>query len=140
MTPLPGRLSGILQPVFSLRSAHDVGVGDFEAFDGLFAWLQQAGQRMVMVLPLLPTTPGDPSPYSTRSAFGLNPLFIHLGWLPEGVAFTDAEKKAIDEARASPAVRYELVFPVKTAALERAFAAFEAQGVASARARAFASW
>jgi 4-alpha-glucanotransferase len=95
---------------------------------------------MVMVLPLLPTTPGDPSPYSTRSAFGLNPLFIHLGWLPEGVAFTDAEKKAIDEARASPAVRYELVFPVKTAALERAFAAFEAQGVASARARAFASW
>lgn len=140
MTPLPGRLSGILQPVFSLRSAHDVGVGDFEAFDGLFAWLQQAGQRMVMVLPLLPTTPGDPSPYSTRSAFGLNPLFIHLGWLPEGVAFTDAEKQAIDEARRSPRVRYELVFPVKTAALERAFAAFEGQGVTSARARAFAAW
>jgi 4-alpha-glucanotransferase len=140
MTLLPGRLSGVLQAVFSLRSAHDVGVGDFEAFDGLFAWMQQAGQRMVMVLPLLPTTPGDPSPYSTRSAFGLNPLFIHLGWLPEGVKFSAAEQQAIDEARASPTVRYDLVFPVKTAALERAFAAFEAQGATSARARAFGTW
>lgn len=140
MTSLPGRLSGVLQAVFSLRSAHDVGVGDFEAFEGLFGWMQQAGQRMVMVLPLLPTTPGDPSPYSTRSAFGLNPLFIHLGWLPEGVQFTAAEQQAIDEARASPTVRYDLVFPVKTAALERAFAAFEGQGATTARARAFVAW
>ncbi len=140
MTPLPGRLSGVLQAVFSLRSAHDVGVGDFEAFDGLFAWMQQAGQRMVMVLPLLPTTPGDPSPYSTRSAFGLNPLFIHLGWLPEGVQFTEAERRAVEAARASPTVRYDLVFPVKAAALERAFTAFEALGGTSARARAFVTW
>lgn len=133
------RLSGILQPVFSLRSAHDVGVGDFEAFDALFAWMRQASQRLVMVLPLLPTTPGDPSPYSTRSAFGLNPLFIHLGWLPEGVRFTPDEQKKIDEARASPTVRYDLVFPVKTAALERAFAAFQAQG-STARSREFDAW
>ena len=133
------RLSGILQPVFSLRSAHDVGVGDFEAFDPLFGWMRQASQKLVMVLPLLPTTPGDPSPYSTKSAFGLNPLFIHLGWLPEGVRFTDAEQKAIDAARASPTVRYDLVFPVKTAALERAFAAFQNQG-STARSREFDGW
>ncbi|HEY1088380.1 MAG TPA: 4-alpha-glucanotransferase, partial [Archangium sp.] len=122
-----------------MRSAHDVGVGDFEAFDALFGWMRQASQKLVMVLPLLPTTPGDPSPYSTRSAFGLNPLFIHLGWLPEGVRFTAEEQKQIDEARASPTVRYDLVFPVKTAALERAFASFQEQG-ASARARAFDAW
>ena len=134
-----GRSSGILQPVFSLRSAHDVGVGDFEAFDPLFGWLRQASQKLVMVLPLLPTTPGDPSPYSTRSAFGLNPLFIHLGWLPEGVRFSVAEQKAIDLARASPTVRYDLVFPVKTAALERAFAAFQNQG-STARSREFEAW
>jgi len=138
MTP-HGRLSGILQPTFSLRSAHDVGVGDFAGFDGLLAWMQLAGQKLLMVLPLLPTAPGDSSPYSTRSAFGLNPLFIHLGWLPEGVIFTDAEKQAIDQARASKHVRYDLVFPVKNAALERAFAAFEAQGP-SARAREFDHW
>ena len=134
-----GRISGILQPVFSLRSAHDIGVGDFEAFDPLFAWMRQASQKLVMVLPLLPTTPGDPSPYSTRSAFGLNPLFIHLGWLPEGVRFSVEEQKAIDLARASPTVRYDLVFPVKTAALERAFAAFQNQG-STARSREFEAW
>ncbi len=135
----PPRVSGLLLPVFSLRSAHDVGVGDFEGFEALFGWLRQASQRILMVLPLLPTTPGDPSPYSTRSAFGLNPLFIHLGWLPEGVRFTDEEQRAIDEARTSPTVRYELVFPVKTAALERAFAIFEAQGKTARRAE-FEAW
>ena len=136
---LPQRSSGVLVPVFSLRSAHDVGVGDFEAFERLFAWLQQASQRVLMVLPLLPTTPGDPSPYSTRSAFGLNPLFIHLGWLPEGVEFTKKEQAAIAEARASKSVRYDLVFPLKTAALERAFATFEQQGASERRAE-FEKW
>lgn len=123
-----GRLSGLLQPLFSFRSEADAGVGDFAALDGFFAWMQRAQQRMLMVLPLLPTTPGDPSPYSTRSAFGLNPLFIHLEWLPEGVAWTAEEKQRLAEAKASPTIRYDLVFPLKTAALERAFAAFESQG------------
>lgn len=123
-----GRLSGVLQPLFSFRSERDAGVGDFAALDPFFAWMQRAQQRMLMVLPLLPTTPGDPSPYSTRSAFGLNPLFIHLDWLPEGVRWTDAEKKQLELARASATIRYELVFPLKTAALERAFAVFEKQG------------
>lgn len=134
-----GRLSGVLQPIFSLRSANDVGVGDFGALDAFFTWMQSAQQKLLMVLPLLPTAPGDSSPYSTRSAFGLNPLFIHLGWLPEGVVFTDAERQAIAEARASRTVRYDLVFQVKNAALERAFTTFEAGGV-SARSREFDSW
>lgn len=138
MTP-HGRLSGILQPIFSLRSAHDAGVGDFAGFDAFFTWLQLAQQKLLMVLPLLPTAPGDPSPYSTRSAFGLNPLFIHLGWLPEGVTFTDAEQQHLEQARAAKRVRYDLVFLVKTVALERAFAAFEGQGP-SARAREFDQW
>ncbi len=134
-----GRLSGILLPLFSLRSKHDVGVGDFAALDGLFAWMQASHQRLLMMLPLLPTAPGDTSPYSTRSAFGLNPLFIHLGWLPEGALLTDHERKLVDEARASPSIRYELVNEVKSAVLERAFKAFEGQG-ASARSRAFDEW
>ena len=69
----------------------------------------------------------------------MNPLFIHLGWLPEGVEFTKKEQAAIAEARASKAVRYDLVFPVKTAALERAFATFEKQG-ASERRSEFENW
>lgn len=134
-----GRSSGILLPIFSLRSKHDIGVGDFGALDSLFAWMQRAQQRMLMVLPLLPTAPGDASPYSTRSAFGLNPLFIHLGWLPEGVHFSPEERERIEEARAAPTVRYDLVFPIKYAALERAYADFERQG-ASSRSKDFEQW
>jgi 4-alpha-glucanotransferase len=132
-------MSGVLLPLFSLRSQTDIGVGDFGGLAGFFEYLKRSGQRMLMLLPLLPTAPGDSSPYGTRSAFGLNPLFIHLGWLPEGVAFTDAERRTIEEARAAERVRYDLVFPVKEAALERAFATFESRGV-SARSRDFEQW
>ena len=62
-----------------------------------------------MVLPLLPTAPGDSSPYATRCAFGLNPLFIDLHALPEfhgagGEAALSADERAqLDEARAGHA-------------------------------------
>ncbi len=126
-----GRLSGILLPLFSLRSKTDLGIGDFGAVEGFFEWMKAAKQRMLMLLPLLPTAPGDPSPYATRSAFGLNPLFIHLDDVPEfieagGLAmFSADEQRALEEARASKRLRYHLVFPLKTAALHRAFERFE---------------
>ncbi len=126
------RLSGVLLPLFSLRSNADYGVGDFGAAEGLFAWLSAAGQRLWMLLPLLPTAAGDPSPYATSSAFGLNPLFIHLDWLPEyrdagGPRLLSARMaQALLEARAAPRIRYELVFEVKRAALAAAFTLGEA--------------
>jgi 4-alpha-glucanotransferase len=127
----PGRLSGILLPLFSLRSRSDFGIGDFGGLEGLFQWMKAARQKMLMLLPLLPTAPGDSSPYSTRSAFGLNPLFIDLQALPEfheggGLqALSDDERKKLEEARTSHRIRYDLVFPLKNAALNRAFNLFE---------------
>jgi len=140
------RLSGILLPVFSLRRASDFGVGDFGAMPALLDWCQRAGQRLVMVLPLLPTAPGDTSPYSTRSAFGLNPLFLDLSALPEfqhagGEGSLSAEQhRLLAEARSANAVRYDLVFALKGAALRTAFSRFEAEGPATPRAQAFAAW
>ncbi len=126
-----GRLSGVLLPLFSLRSRTDLGIGDFGGLPGLFAWMQAAKQRMLMLLPLLPTAPGDSSPYSCRSAFGLNPLFIDLEQVPEHRAlggeasFSEDERRKLDEARRSPRIRYDLVFPLKYGALRRAFDRFE---------------
>src|SRR5260370_20328832 len=79
----PGRISGVLLPLFSLRSTDDAGIGDFGALEGLFQWMNAARQKILMLLPLLPTLPGDTSPYATRSAFGLNPVFIDLTKVPE---------------------------------------------------------
>ncbi len=142
------RLSGILLPVFSFRSDDDFGIGDFGAMPGLFDWMQAAKQRLLMVLPLLPTAPGDPSPYATRSAFGLNPLFIHLPSVPEFTqsggfdALSDEDKARLQEARAAQRIRYDLVFPVKGAALRRTFDTFDSEHWAKGteRAQAFKSW
>src|SRR5688572_27481642 len=109
-----GRFSGILLPIFSLRRRSDFGIGDFGSLDGLFRWMTAARQRALMVLPLLPTAPGDSSPYSTRSAFGLNPLFIDLDAVPEfqeagGFAALSPEDRArLEEARAAKRIRYDL--------------------------------
>ena len=126
-----GRISGVLLPLFSFRSKSDFGIGDFGALPAFFRWMTRAKQRLLMLLPLLPTAPGDPSPYSTRSAFGLNPLFIDLAAIPEfqdagGFGALSAEDKGrLEEARGSPRIRYDLVFALKGAALDRAFARFE---------------
>ncbi|MBX7115082.1 MAG: 4-alpha-glucanotransferase [Myxococcaceae bacterium] len=133
------RLCGILLPLFSVRSAQDLGVGDFGSLPGFFTWLGAARQKLWMTLPLLPTAHNDPSPYSTASAFGLNPLFIDVRGLPVAVALSQAERATVQEARASATVRYDLVFPLKEALLERGYAAFLKQGTAAQRER-FEVW
>jgi 4-alpha-glucanotransferase len=143
-----GRLSGLLLPVFSFRSRTDFGIGDFGAMEGLFRWMSAARQKLLMVLPLLPTAPGDSSPYATRSAFGLNPLFIDLHQVPEfqatggEAALSDEQKHQLAEARAAHRVRYDLVFPLKDAAFARAFNHFEGHewGKQTPRAREFQAW
>ncbi len=114
-------------PLFSLRARSDFGIGDFGSVEGLFAWLELSGQRLWMLLPLLPTAWGDPSPYSTCCAFGLNPLFIDLNPLIARYALTltEQEQRHLAEARRSSVVRYDLVVPLKGALLARAFEAFE---------------
>ncbi len=122
------RVSGVLLPVFSVRSRGDFGVGDFGGLEGIFDWLQMAGQQQFMTLPLLPTTL-DGSPYSTRSAFGLNPLFIDTRAVLDeyGVKLTADEEQQLGQARDSANVRYELVFPLKLRVLRRAFEVFKAR-------------
>jgi 4-alpha-glucanotransferase len=143
-----GRISGILLPLFSVRSKTDFGIGDFGGLDGLLRWMQVGQQKLLMLLPLLPTAPGDPSPYATRSAFGLNPLFIHLEQLPEfhatggEQALSAEERQRLEEARAAPRVLYKQVFPLKGAVLRRCFEHFERTEWAtqSARAKEFSTW
>src|SRR5439155_25479082 len=64
------------------------------------------------------------SPYSTRSACGFNPLYIDLSQLPGATEWTNEGRASLEHARAAPTVEYERVFPLKAAALERAFARF----------------
>jgi 4-alpha-glucanotransferase len=101
-----------------------------------------------MLLPLLPTGIGDSSPYATRCAFGLNPLFISLSAIPDFVelgglsSLSGAEQATLAQARASERIRYDLVFPLKWAAFRRAFERFEAKETKAGtpRAQAFSAF
>ncbi len=126
-----GRVSGVLLPLFSLRREGDFGIGDFGAVPDFLRWLRFAKQRLWMVLPLLPTAPNDASPYSTQSAFGLNPLFIDLSQVQEleelggEKGLSDDAKGRLETARQSQRIRYDLVMPLKQDALRRAFERFD---------------
>jgi 4-alpha-glucanotransferase len=124
---MTARASGILLPLFSLRENKDLGFGNFGALPGLFDFLRASGQKIWMTLPLLPTAVGDASPYATRSAFGLNPLFLSVPWLPFPPTLSAAESALAEQAEAAPTIRYDLVFPLKAALLQRSFDLFSTQ-------------
>ncbi|MCL2012985.1 MAG: 4-alpha-glucanotransferase [Cystobacterineae bacterium] len=111
-------------PLFSLRTKADGGVGDFGAALLFLDTLAKAKQRMWMLLPLLPTVPNDPSPYSTLGAFGLNPLFIDISALPAALPHSHAALPLLEEAKTSPHILYAQVYKLKEAALHRAWLYF----------------
>src|SRR5262249_58129219 len=121
----PGGRGGFLLPLSPLRPSPVRERGASGGRLPLFRGLRAPRQRMLVLLPLLPTLPDDPSPYATRCAFGLNPLFVDLSSLAEldelgEAALTDSQRRTLDEARASQRIRYDLVLPLKRAALRRA--------------------
>ena len=101
MKAWPGRASGVLLHPTSLPGPW--GAGDLgPASRDFLRWLAAAGQRLWQVLPLTPVGPGG-SPYSSPSAFALNPLLLSLddlieaGWLDPDAGGLDSLKATSQE-------------------------------------------
>ena len=81
------RVAGVVVPVFSLRSSHSYGVGDFGDLLRLTDWAVATGMRMIQVLPVNDTTSThswtDSHPYNIVSAFALHPHYLDLEQLGE---------------------------------------------------------
>ena len=75
------RTSGILLHVSSLPNKYGIGTFGKEAYE-FVDFLRKSGQGVWQILPLNPVAEGN-SPYSTYSAFALNPYFIDLELLTE---------------------------------------------------------
>jgi 4-alpha-glucanotransferase len=75
--------AGVAIPVFSLRSKASFGVGEFTDLKLLADWCQQAGLKLIQVLPVNDTTAthtsADSYPHAAISAFALHPLYLNLG-------------------------------------------------------------
>ena len=76
------RVAGVVVPVFSLRSEHSYGVGDFGDLKRLVDWAALTGMKMIQILPVNDTTEShswsDSYPYNIVSAFALHPHYLDL--------------------------------------------------------------
>ena len=122
------RGAGVAVPIFSLRSEHSWGVGDFGDLRRLIDWAVRTHQRVVQILPINDTTMThtwtDSYPYNSISIYAFHPMYLDLNQLGP---IKDAEAAALLEQRrleinALPQVDYEEVNRLKWAYIRIAFA------------------
>jgi|HubBroStandDraft_5_1064220.scaffolds.fasta_scaffold89383_1 4-alpha-glucanotransferase len=126
------RSAGILIPLFSLRSADDFGRGEIMQMKAMIDFAISLGHRVIQLLPLDETAPGEASPYSALTLFALDPLYISAAEIA-GVgrmALRRARKNAGDPARKISRERY---VTLKKELLERAFETFASRARARER-------
>lgn len=87
--------AGVAIPVFSLRSKHSFGIGDFLDMKLMVDWAKLTGQKIVQTLPINDTTRyhnnNDSYPYNAISVYALHPVYLHLDEIGE---IKDVERKA----------------------------------------------
>ena len=122
----PLRTSGLVAPLFALRSDSDWGIGDFGALREAIDFAAASGMHAVQLLPINDTTStrdtADSYPYNAISVDALHPIYINLNALPP---LPEAEQATfLSEAnalRTLPAVDYPKVLAMKERYLRRSF-------------------
>lgn len=119
--------AGCVIPVFSLRSQHSFGVGDFGDLKRMVDWVALTGQRVLQILPINDTTITntwtDSYPYNSISIYAFHPQYVDLNALP---ALADKDLAAEYEAKrlelnALQKVDYEAVNNAKRSYLHLIF-------------------
>ena len=75
---LTQKTNGILLPVSAMKTDTDWGVGDFSSLCEWVQFLGKLGTKIVQILPLQETAPGQNCPYSALSAFAIDPVYIDV--------------------------------------------------------------
>jgi 4-alpha-glucanotransferase len=73
-----GRIAAVVVPLFSLNSAHDLGRGDNSGLIEMGDLARGMGFRLIQLLPVDETAPGELSPYSATSVAAFDPCYIAL--------------------------------------------------------------
>jgi 4-alpha-glucanotransferase len=124
------RHAGVLVPLFSIRSARGWGIGEYPDIADFAAWLPDAGQSILQLLPLGETATSETSPYGALTAFGLDPSYLALEEVEEvaaaGVAATLGPEAAreLDQVRYAARVPWAAVRRLKRHALRVAYERF----------------
>lgn len=87
------RSAGVAIPVFSLRSEHGLGSGEFADLKLLGDWAKQAGVSLLQLLPINDSTVNyswdDQYPYSAISVYALHPQYLSIHDLPYALPEAD---------------------------------------------------
>ncbi|MBQ5648067.1 MAG: 4-alpha-glucanotransferase [Alistipes sp.] len=121
------RGAGVAVPVFSLRSEHSFGVGEFADLQLLGDWCAKTGQRIIQILPINDTSMSmtwhDSYPYNTVSSFALHPLYIRLSDV--GYLRGEEDRREMEalkaELNALPDMDYERVVKAKIKYLRKMY-------------------
>ena len=122
------RAAGVAVPVFSLRSEHSYGVGDFGDLKRMVDWAVATGMKFIQTLPVNDTTTDghwhDSYPYNIVSVFALHPHYVDLEAAGTLKSKTDMTKfmRRRQELNALPYSDYEAVGRVKEDYLQELFA------------------
>lgn len=130
-----GRLWGISAQLYALRTARNLGMGDFTDLEALADWAREQGADAVGINPLhalFPHAPAHASPYSPNSRYFLNPLYLDVTAIPDFQESEDAQgllaeaetTAAVAAVRAADLVDYEAVYAIKRPMLEALYANF----------------
>ena len=124
---LEWRGTGVVIPVFSLRSKTSMGAGEFNDIKLLVDWCNKTGINMIQLLPVNDTVSShtwmDSYPYSGISVIALHPLYLNiesLGKLPLGVT-NEILKERAKLLNSYETVDYEAVMNLKSRIYKMAF-------------------
>jgi 4-alpha-glucanotransferase len=124
------RESGVLIPLFSVRSPSGWGLGEIPDVVPFARWAVSAGFSLVQVLPVNEVARGQDSPYSAISAFAIDPVYLALDAAEDFLAaggrdaLTPQDRALLAELQGSDRVRWNDIRPLKERACEIAFRSF----------------
>jgi len=97
------RVAGLMIPLFSIRTAHNMGAGEILDLIPFMDWMAGQGLSVLQILPIYETAPEETSPYQALSSFAIDPVYL-------SVLNTDSfqETPAIAACLASEALQRDL--------------------------------
>ncbi len=116
--------AGVCIPVFSLRSAGSLGVGEFTDLHMLVDWAKKVGLKMIQILPVNDTisthTWEDSYPYKAISAFALHPIYLNLHEVAgkEDIPLIKYFRQKLKQLNGLPDLDYDQVIGLKWGAIK----------------------
>jgi 4-alpha-glucanotransferase len=87
--------AGVSFPLVSLLNENSYGCGDIYSLHSVLSWAKKSGLSLIQILPLNDLGWGR-SPYSSISAFAIDPIYISLHLLGISKVKNDFDKKNLD--------------------------------------------